>query len=94
MCNATAAFIHVASTRADPISCLVAACSAIYGPLHGGSNIITHKQHERIGTPARVAEVVQQVLQGKQRLFGFGHRDLQDNRPSCQSAENKDNEIS
>lgn len=74
MCNATAAFLHCASTRADPISCLIASLVAIYGPLHGGSNIITYKQLVSIGTPSNIPSLMADVFSGKQRLFGFGHR--------------------
>lgn len=74
MCNATAAFLHCASTRADPISCLVAALVAIYGPLHGGSNIITFRQLQRIGKLENIPRLMKDVIARKQRLFGFGHR--------------------
>lgn len=74
MCNATAAFLHCASTRADPISCLVAALVAIYGPLHGGSNIITFRQLQTIGKVENIPKLIQDVIERKQRLFGFGHR--------------------
>ena len=74
MCNATTAFLHVASTGADPISCLTAGLAAIYGPLHGGSNIVTYRQLQRIGSPARVPAVLAQARARTRRLFGFGHR--------------------
>ena len=74
MCNATAAFLHCASTRADPISCLIAALVAIYGPLHGGSNIITFRQLQRIGKMENIPKLIEDVIARKQRLFGFGHR--------------------
>ena len=74
MCNATAAFLHCASTHADPISCLIAALVAIYGPLHGGSNIMTYKQLQSIGSVENVPALIDRVITQKQRLFGFGHR--------------------
>ena len=74
MCNSTAAFLHAASTGADPISCLVAAIVAIYGPLHGGSNIITYQQIKSIGNVDKIPEVISEVQNRKRRLFGFGHR--------------------
>lgn len=74
MCNATAAFLHCASTRADPISCLIAALVAIYGPLHGGSNIITFKQIQGVGDVQNIPQLMEDVKNRKQRLFGFGHR--------------------
>ena len=74
MCNATAAFLHCASTRADPISCLIAALVAIYGPLHGGSNIITYKQLQSIGSVENIPALMEDVMARKKKLFGFGHR--------------------
>ena len=73
-CNATAAFLHTASTRADPISCLMAGLAAIYGPMHGGSNLVTYHQLQMIGTTANIPSVIEDVKNKKRRLYGFGHR--------------------
>lgn len=73
-CNATAAFLHTASTRADPIACLSAGLAAIYGPMHGGSNIVTYHQIKAIGSTANIPITIQQVKNRKRRLYGFGHR--------------------
>lgn len=74
MCNATAAFLHCASTRADPLSCLISALAAIYGPLHGGSNIITYKHLQLISQNDDFTQLMEDVVQGRRRIFGFGHR--------------------
>ncbi|KAJ6151531.1 citrate synthase [Penicillium chermesinum] len=73
-CNATAAFLHTASTRADPIACLSAGLAAIYGPMHGGSNIVTYHQLRTIGSTTNIPATIQQVKNRKRRLYGFGHR--------------------
>ena len=73
-CNATAAFLHTASTRADPISCLLAGLAAIYGPMHGGSNIVTYHQIQKIGKAENIPAVIAEVKGRKRRLYGFGHR--------------------
>lgn len=73
-CNATVAFLHVASTRADPLACLLAALAAIYGPLHGGSNMVTYHQLQKIGSVQNVAMTIEEVKNRKRRLYGFGHR--------------------
>lgn len=73
-CNATAAFLHTASTRADPIACLSSGLAAIYGPMHGGSNIVTYHQLQTIGSTANIPSTIQQVKNRKRRLYGFGHR--------------------
>ena len=73
-CNSTVAFLHTASTRADPLSCLLAGLAAIYGPLHGGSNMVTYHQLQKIGSVKNVPGIIQDVKDHKRRLYGFGHR--------------------
>lgn len=73
-CNATVAFLHTASTRADPLSCLLAGLAAIYGPLHGGSNMVTYHQLQKIGSVKNVPGIIRDVKNHKRKLYGFGHR--------------------
>ena len=72
--NSTAAFLHVASTLADPFSCSIASISAAYGPLHGGAIETAFKTIERVGDPANVPKLIEDVKAKKFRLFGYGHR--------------------
>ena len=77
MANATATFLSTASTRADPISCLIAALSASYGPLHGGAMEMVHHMLWRIGSVEEVPAFIEGIKSGKakgERLYGFGHR--------------------
>lgn len=74
MTCSTASFLHAASALADPITCVVAALSAGFGPLHGGAIDIAYKQFERIGTPENVDVLIDDVKAKKYRLFGYGHR--------------------
>lgn len=74
LANATAAFLHTASTRADPVSCLIAALSAGYGPLHGGAIDMVYHMLTRVGSKEHVPELIAEVKSGRGKLYGFGHR--------------------
>ncbi|KAF6228824.1 hypothetical protein HO173_011672 [Letharia columbiana] len=74
LANATAAFLHTASTRADPVSCLIAALSAGYGPLHGGAIDMVYHMLARVGSTAQVPALIAEVKSGRGKLYGFGHR--------------------
>ena len=64
----------IASTGADVAACLSGAVGAMSGPLHGGApGRVLHMLDgvERMGD---ATTYVQQVLDRKERLMGFGHR--------------------
>ena len=63
----------VAGTNADMHSAIVAAISALKGPLHGGANQAAMAMLEEFGSPAGVAEGVRARLEAKKPLYGFGH---------------------
>ena len=61
--------------HADPYSATAAACSALYGPRHGGANEAVLRMLQDIGTIDNVEPFVQSVKSGSGgRLQGFGHR--------------------
>lgn len=74
MTNSTAAFLHVASTLADPISCCSAYVASGNGPLHAGAIDLAYKAFEHLKTPDRVPGLIADVKAKKCRLFGYGHR--------------------
>lgn len=74
MANSTAAFLHVASTLTDPISCIIASTCSGFGPLHGGAIDLAHKLYKRTGTPENVPQLIADVKAKKFRLSGYGHR--------------------
>lgn len=74
MTNSTAAFLHVASTLADPISCCTAYVASGNGPLHAGAVDIAYNILARLGTPDNVPGLIADVKAKKCRLFGYGHR--------------------
>lgn len=72
MTNSTAAFLHVASTLADPISCCMAYVASGNGPLHGGAIDLAYKAFARLESPDRVSKMISDVKAKKHRLFGYG----------------------
>jgi citrate synthase len=63
----------VASTGADLGACVVAGVGALSGPLHGGAPSRALALLEAIGTPDRIDEVVRPMIQGGDKIMGFGH---------------------
>ena len=74
MTCSTAAFLQTASSLPDPLSCLISACSAAYGILHGGAIEVAYKSIAEVGSVDNVREKIESVKSGKERLFGYGHR--------------------
>jgi len=73
-CSTTAMRV-VGSAHADPYSATAAACSALYGPRHGGANEAVLRMLQEIRTIDNVEAFVQSVKSGAGgRLQGFGHR--------------------
>jgi citrate synthase len=70
----TSAMRNVGSAHADPYCSMAAACSALYGPLHGGANEAVLLMLDEIRTKANVPGFIAQVKDGKRKLMGFGHR--------------------
>ncbi len=70
----TSAMRNIGSSHVDPYSAMAGACSALYGPLHGGANEAVLLMLDEIGTKDRVPAFIKDVQGGKRRLMGFGHR--------------------
>lgn len=64
----------VASTRAGLTSAVLAALSALKGPLHGGAPGPVLDMLDAIGKPDSAVEWLQQAVRRGERLPGFGHR--------------------
>lgn len=64
----------VASTRAGLSSAVIAALSALKGPLHGGAPGPVLDYLDSIGSPAIASAWLQEKLARGERLMGFGHR--------------------
>jgi citrate synthase len=63
-----------ASTLADPYTVVASSIGALKGPLHGGANEEVVEMLREIGTPGRVRGYVEQKVQAKEKIMGFGHR--------------------
>ncbi|KAK9382280.1 citrate synthase-like protein [Kockiozyma suomiensis] len=77
----TSTMVHVGSSLVDPYSCVAAASSALYGPLHGGANEAVIRMLTKIGSVDKVPEFLEGVKQKKELLFGFGHRVYRETDP-------------
>lgn len=74
MTHSTFLMLAAASALPDPLSCLISATAAAYGPLHYGAQEATWSNLQEIGTPENVPAFLEQVKRRKRRLFGYGHR--------------------
>ncbi|WP_205695834.1 citrate synthase [Conexibacter sp. SYSU D00693] len=64
----------VGSSQVDPYSAVAAGIAALYGPLHGGANQAVLEMLRRVGKKENIADFMQGVKDGNERLMGFGHR--------------------
>ena len=74
MTLSTFVLLATASSLADPISCLISALAAAYGPLHFGAPESAYRVIQQIDRPENVPSFIEEVKRGERRLFGFGHR--------------------
>lgn len=72
-CSAFAARV-TASSLSDVYSAIVSAICALKGPLHGGANEQVMLMLKDIGTVERAKSWIQEALDNKQKVMGFGHR--------------------
>lgn len=63
-----------ASTLTDPYAVVASAVGTLGGPLHGGANEEVIQMLEEIGSVDRVRPFVEDCLQRKAKIMGFGHR--------------------
>jgi citrate synthase len=64
----------VISTRSDIASAVVGAIGTMKGPLHGGAPSEVVDQLAQIGSPEHAEAWLNDALDRKERLMGFGHR--------------------
>lgn len=72
-CSAFAARV-TASSLSDIYSAMVSAICALKGPLHGGANEQVMLMLKDIGDMPRARTWLEEALQNKQKVMGFGHR--------------------
>ena len=72
-CSAFAARV-TASSLSDIYSAVVSAICALKGPLHGGANEQVMLMLKDIGSVERCKTWIEEALDNKQKVMGFGHR--------------------
>jgi citrate synthase len=63
-----------ASTLTDPYAVVASAVGTLGGPLHGGANEEVIQMLEDIGSVENVRPYVDNLMQRKAKIMGFGHR--------------------
>ncbi|NEP59387.1 MAG: citrate synthase [Symploca sp. SIO2G7] len=63
-----------ASTLTDPYAVIASAVGTLAGPLHGGANEEVIAMLEEIGSVENVRPYLEECLQRKEKIMGFGHR--------------------
>lgn len=63
-----------ASTLTDPYAVIASAVGTLAGPLHGGANEEVIAMLETIGSVDNVRPFVDDCVQNKKKIMGFGHR--------------------
>ncbi|KNG84511.1 hypothetical protein ANOM_008235 [Aspergillus nomiae NRRL 13137] len=81
MALAAFATLVTASSLTDPISCLISAVAAAYGPLHFGATVSAQRTLREIGSTDKVPEFIEDVKAGRTKLFGYGHRSYKGHDP-------------
>lgn len=68
-------------TLSDMYSAVTTAIGALKGPLHGGANEQVMATLEEIGSMDNIESYIQQKLDNKEKIMGFGHRVYKDGDP-------------
>ncbi len=63
-----------ASTLTDPYAVVASAVGTLAGPLHGGANEEVISMLEEIGSVENVRAYVDNCIENKSKIMGFGHR--------------------
>jgi len=70
----TFSVLVTASTLADIYSAITTGIGTLRGPLHGGADEAALKMMYAIGDPENTEKYIEEALEGKKRIMGFGHR--------------------
>lgn len=74
MNTSTFSALVTASTLTDPYGVIASAVGTLAGPLHGGAAEDALEMLETIGSVEKVSAYVDQCIQSRQKIMGFGHR--------------------
>jgi len=64
-----------ASTLTDPYAVVASAVGTLAGPLHGGANEDVIAMLEGIEIPEKAASFLNEAIEKKRKIMGFGHRE-------------------
>ena len=74
VCASTFGTIVTSSTFSDVYSSIVTGIGTLKGYLHGGANEQVIRMLEEIGGPENVEGYIDEALEKKKKIMGFGHR--------------------
>ncbi|AJS59584.1 citrate/2-methylcitrate synthase [Paenibacillus sp. IHBB 10380] len=81
------------ATLSDIYSGVTSALGALKGPLHGGANEAVMKMLESIGTVDQVESYIQQKLDKREKIMGFGHRVYKNGDPRAKHLQKMSREL-
>jgi len=81
------------ATLSDMYSGITSAIGALKGPLHGGANEAVMAMLEDIGSESNVVPYVQDKLDNKEKIMGFGHRVYKNGDPRAKHLQNMSKEL-
>jgi len=81
------------ATLSDMYSGVTSAIGALRGPLHGGANEAVMAMLEEIGTFDNVEGYIQDKLNNKEKIMGFGHRVYKNGDPRAKHLQKMSHEL-
>jgi citrate synthase len=81
------------ATLSDMYSGVTSAIGALRGPLHGGANEAVMAMLEEIGSMENLEGYVQDKLDNKQKIMGFGHRVYKNGDPRAKHLQKMSREL-
>lgn len=82
------------ATLSDMYSGITSAIGALKGPLHGGANEAVMRTLEEIGSVDRVKSVIEEKLNNKEKIMGFGHRVYKNGDPRAKHLQDMSRRLS
>ena len=77
-----------ASTLTDPYAVVASAVGTLAGPLHGGANEDVIAMLEEIGIPKKASSFLNEAIEKKRKIMGFGHREYRVKDPRATILQN------
>ncbi|WP_166244636.1 citrate synthase [Paenibacillus turpanensis] len=81
------------ATLSDIYSGVTSAIGALKGPLHGGANEAVMAMLEEIGSASNVESYINEKLNNKEKIMGFGHRVYKNGDPRAKHLQKMSEEL-